>query len=689
MTVPRPLATLLLAVATFVSPSGDADAQTMARTAPGEWWIHSGFGFAHVGGGFGDVLQSGSYFDLSVAKGAGVWRLGGGLQFEGLSMRRPYASELEWARLELFGSAMRVFYPEGGVRPYLEARPGLVRVHPRSLLFQNISDTVFAEGHNPTPSTNGIGLTVRPGVEIDIGESFALDLSGSFSTYSTEDYDLSPIRRPPVSEGSEWGIRAGFTWRPLGRGVPIAPGSADALPLSAQRSQRDAWGVPRSWGWAFTEMLGINFGASFLNEYTRGESSYPVTPQSWLSNLDRGWKFDDNKFVTNQIIHPFNGGTYFNSARSNGIDFWGSSLMAIFGAWLWECCGETQPMSWNDMLSTSLGGISEGEFAYRASSMILDNTATGWGRGLREVGAFVVNPVRGLNRLVSGRARSVRDNPDDPFDRHPPRILTWVNFGARTIGLGKSITDNTSRYGFLDLVLIYGDPFENTRRKPFDRFDAYLQLNAGDKTGLGRLQVRGDLWSTPIGDDSGPGTRHTFAIAHDFDYINNEAYEFGGQGLGVALFSRFGAFERRFITRLTVTGVVGAAVNADYSYLADVPNARDERDYDYGTGLGIAFDGLLTESARTSARLEYRYTLMGVFNGSLTDPAVGLFDFGSDARHQVHRAGLEVLVAISDRLSVGFQSTLFFRDSKYDSPELIDRTQRNPELKVYLTRSWR
>ena len=62
---------------------------------------------------------------------------------------------------------------------------------------------------------------------------------------------------------------------------------------------------------------------------------------------------------------------------------------------------------------------------------------------------------------------------------------------------------------------------------------------------------------------------------------------------------------------------------------------------------------------------------------------------GSDARHQIHRAGIQFVVPVNDRFGIGFDANLFYRDSKYDAPDLIDQTQRNPELRVYLARSWR
>ena len=169
--------------------------------------------------------------------------------------------------------------------------------------------------------------------------------------------------------------------------------------------------------------------------------------------------------------------------------------------------------------------------------------------------------------------------------------------GGRVIGEGQSITENTNYYGFLEGNVQYGSPFTNERRKPFDRFDTGLQLNLGDKTAVGRLQIRGDLASWPLGSEEVP--RHVFAITQDFDYVNNEAYEYGGQSFGLTLFSAYGDPTGTHLwTRLTGYVSPMAAVNADYSFLADVADAERFREYDYGPGLGAAVEMLLIRRLR-------------------------------------------------------------------------------------------
>src|SRR5262249_14366696 len=160
---------------------------------------------------------------------------------------------------------------------------------------------------------------------------------------------------------------------------------------------------------------------------------------------------------------------------------------------------------------TSIGGFTLGETFYRLSSEILDNQAKGKTRFFKELGAFFVDPVRGLNRQISGRGRDQDANPVDALDWRPPHKTILLALGARTIGEGESISENTKTYPNLELSHTFGSPFDNERRKPFDYFDMTVQFSwnekqyssgtedPGKKKPLNVLRVRGDLASWPLG----------------------------------------------------------------------------------------------------------------------------------------------------------------------------------------------
>jgi len=667
----------------------------------GEWVISSTLGAGADAGGYADFLEKPVNFDLNISKGTGAWRFGGGIQFGSRNMKPPYDDEKEWARFDTYLFASRIFNHSGTVRPYLQARIGLARIHPRSELFWFDEPENLDPGASPTRWANGVSLTFQPGIEIQVHPSVALDVSAWWTGYRTGDYSTVPPMHgpvdPPVSQyetvnsGQEYGLKAGLTWRPHGGGIPRMPpprdpSTGEIRPLPPPDEHRDAWGVPRSWGWATAEMLGINFGASMFNEYVRQANFNQISPRSWADNFETGFTYDDNKFKTNQLIHPFNGATYYNAARANGVGFWGSSVMSIAGAFVWECCGETHPMSWNDMVSTGIGGVARGEWAYRLSSAILDNTDDS-GRVWRELAAAPVNPIRTLNRFVSGRATRVQGNPENPYDWRPPNFGFQLMAGARVIGEGESLSENTDYYGFLAGDVQYGSAFFNERRRPFDRFDTTMQLNYVDKTRVGELTIRGDLASWVVNDPDDP--KHVIAIIQDFDYIDNEAYEYGGQAFGVGYYTGHGApMGSRLVTRLVGYGVASAAVNADYSFLGDVANRERYREYDYGPGIGFAAEAFYFRKGRPLVDLRYRYTYIDVRNGSIWNPDPednegGLE--GSSAHHQVHRFRLRLNVPITQNFGLGAEGIIFYRDSKYSARFLRDVTQRNPEVRLFVT----
>jgi hypothetical protein len=340
-------------------------------------------------------------------------------------------------------------------------------------------------------------------------------------------------------------------------------------------------------------------------------------------------------------------------------------------------------MSFNDMVSTGIGGMALGELQYRMASQLLDNRAKGKGRFFRETGALFIDPVRGFNRLVSGRAKNAHDNPAEAVDWRGDEARYYVSFGARTIGEGESISENTKTYGYVGLEHAFGSPWDNERRRPFDSFNLGAQLSFQEKNPLTIARIRGDLASWALGEGKDGRPNHAFAIVQHFDYHNNEAYEFGQQGFGVSLFSRFRLSEKWGLrTRVDALGSILAAVNADYSFLAEVGDR--ERFREYGPGLGAAAEATLLGSGRPYLSLFYRLQWIDVSNGSVwnKDDERGLT--GSDASHVVQAAGLRGFVPVKGRVGLGADGFVFLRKSTYDATFLEDQDQRNPEVRVYL-----
>ena len=633
------------------------------------WGLKWLYGAGSAGGDYSKGLEKYENIDFELYRKSakGGWRYGLGMGFGSFAMKPPYADLEEFGLLRTYLTGTKVFRAEKSVRPYLELQAGVARAHPRSLLFaiRPVPEDLQV-GDSPTHPANGFMVALVPGVEISLTRSLSVDVSAQFDAFNTDEYDLTPIGQPPASSGSTFAGRIGVSWVPNGGG----------------EGTKDVWGVPRSYGWALAETLAINHVASRRNEYKRNANFNQISPRSFRHNISHGFDYDDNEFRTNQLQHPFNGSTYFNSSRANGLGFWTSSMFALGGAFVWECCGETHPMSFNDMISTGIGGIALGEMMYRMSSKILDNGATGKGRFWKETAAFLVDPIRGFNRLVSGRASEQAANPSDPMDWHPPGGGSFLALGARTIGRGESISENTKTTGYFEFTHAFGNPFDNERNKPFDSFDLTLQFNFGDKVPLGQAQVVGTLYKKGLGDDAHPN--HVLEIAQHYDYMNNEDYEFGGQSFGPGFLSRFKLGERWGLhTRVDATAMLLGAINSEYAKIASVNDRERLREYDYGPGLGAAAEAMLFFKGRPLLQAGYRFQWINVSNGSVyNNDQLGI---SSSAEHYIQMAGVRLTIPLYRSLGLGGDGIMFFRKSRYSLPQFADIDQRNPQARVYLT----
>jgi hypothetical protein len=140
-----------------------------------------------------------------------------------------------------------------------------------------------------------------------------------------------------------------------------------------------------------------------FNHFVRDAEWASISPAVWWTNLQNPWQWDNNAFLNNQFSHPYHGSLYYNVGRTNGFNFWESSLWSFGGSFMWEIMGEQWAPAPNDLLNTGLGGITLGEMLFRASSLVLDNRATGFERTMREIGAFALDRCAGSTGCSTGQ----------------------------------------------------------------------------------------------------------------------------------------------------------------------------------------------------------------------------------------------------------------------------------------------
>jgi len=409
---------------------------------------------------------------------------------------------------------------------------------------------------------------------------------------------------------------------------------------------------------AATEVVAVNAVVWIYDRYIRENGTNPgfrIGFNSWEENILNGFEWDDNNFSTNQFAHPYHGNMYFNSARSNGFNYWESIPFAFAGSFMWEYFGEVHHPAMNDWIATSVGGTTLGETFYRLSVQISDNTATGSERTWRELGATLVNPVRGFTRLVTGDFTRVHANPTDRF---PSRQNAVYRVGFRTVGEENLWTADTSRV-FMELAFAVGDPFEGDRKKPFDSFEFGMQVNFDDKTGLGRAQAVGLLTASPMLQTE--KSEHLIGASQHYDYFNNNAFELGGQSVGGSLLSQMKAgddFEMR--TQLHLNAILMGATKSDYRSISG-------REYDFGPGLGYKFGGVFLYKGHPFLVLSHSQNWIHSINGT-------------SAEHVLSGTRARVDIPLTRGFSIGADYVLYVADRNYrDFPDVHERV---PELRT-------
>ncbi len=124
------------------------------------------------------------------------------------------------------------------------------------------------------------------------------------------------------------------------------------------------------------ETIGFNVMLGGYNKYVTNSEFAQINFNTIKSNFKYGWGWDADNFHTNMWSHPFQGSIYFNTARSNGYNYWVSLLITTFGSLHWEYFMETEHPAINDLVITSLQGAKGKELVNLFEPSIIFNLDT-------------------------------------------------------------------------------------------------------------------------------------------------------------------------------------------------------------------------------------------------------------------------------------------------------------------------
>jgi len=323
------------------------------------------------------------------------------------------------------------------------------------------------------------------------------------------------------------------------------------------------------------EVVGILGATWALDRYLLNAEYAEVGPETWKKNINEGWEWDADKFGINFIGHPYSGALSFNAGRSLGHNFITSFGLSFFGSVMWEYFGENTRPSYNDIINTPVSGAFLGEVLYRISSNILDDRTRGIHRVVREITAGIVNPVRGFNRLLDGKAYRVTNK--EVYQEEPLNISLLAGIQQRNL-YDNSDQGKGSPNPALNLQLDYGNAFEDRARKPFDFFRLRVDLSFG----YGRKMIDNVGGYGLLAGKNKKGM--LLGFFQHYDYWDNYSFEMGALGLGPGVITKlpFHAFgvENQFYTNFHL-GIVPLSGKTSKQ---GVDPETETRDYNFGWG---------------------------------------------------------------------------------------------------------
>jgi hypothetical protein len=329
------------------------------------------------------------------------------------------------------------------------------------------------------------------------------------------------------------------------------------------------------------------------DHYALDPSTYPSPLNSFRNNLHRRWVVDNDKFSTNQFLHPYQGSIYQGLARSAGLGFWEASAYTFGGSLLWEESGENTAPSINDQVASGIGGNFLGEPLFRMASLLLESgsgASPGW---WRELGAALISPATGFNRFAYGRRFA------GVFPSYDPAVFTRVDVGAslashyssnikfnsepsappsgQTLDRAKSSATITVGYGLPGKA-----GYEYAR--PFDYFNFELALE--DVNGVRSVFSRGLLYGTDYGTNWGSGEnyRGIWGLYGIYDYVAPNVFRVSNTAGALGTTSQWWVSQNVAVqgTAMLGVGYAGGGVIHGAGLRAPGLTGEGQRNYHYG-----------------------------------------------------------------------------------------------------------
>jgi hypothetical protein len=337
------------------------------------------------------------------------------------------------------------------------------------------------------------------------------------------------------------------------------------------------------------EIPGFELLLNRFDHYAVDSQVYESPIANFKANTHRKWVVDNDAFATNQFLHPYQGAFYQGLARSAGLDFWQSSAYTFGGSLLWEMAGETTRPSINDQVASGISGNLLGEPLFRMASLLLEtgpDSEPGW---MRRIGAALISPSMGVNRLLYGKRF------DGVFRSNDPAVFTRVDLGASLsthfssdVNVNADLSAPPASQSFRRqsasalFTMAYGLPGkpDYAYERPFDYFN--FEASADTNNAIEYVSSRGLLLGTDY--SAGENYRGIWGLYGSYDYFAPQIFRVSTTSAGLGTTGQWWigkqvAFQGSVVLS---AGYGGGGVLHGAGVTRASPLGDGQRDYHYG-----------------------------------------------------------------------------------------------------------
>lgn len=428
--------------------------------------------------------------------------------------------------------------------------------------------------------------------------------------------------------------------------------------LEAENSEKSEKQKEKNKNWLrpFFETLGTNALISWYNSYTywrgRNRGLLKISLKSMNENLfQKGYIWDylyKNGFQLNQLDHPFHGTLAYNIGRINGLNFWESAVFPLFNSISWEAIFENALLnerpSTNDTIVTSIGGTLLGEVLFKLADLLIDEKSVGAERAIRESLALVINPIFGINRLITGEAFKREGSKQQ---QHYYNLKVPIAFFEKNPAI--------------ELKLEYQD---GLIKKRIDAYD-YFIFNLKTKITKHGLKTERLLTSGWLAGKRQRGNNYEllFGLFGNFDYINILRNRISAIGIGPGLFGRY--FNRGLFLKTSagLSVIFGGATSSFVLRYGEEEFRKRKEYHNFGSEKDPYYLGPGTLS---KLQIEFGKENVGSFILNLRHYWINSV-FGANTTEKITRLDFGVNINIFEWSQIGIEYETYLKKGTYRS----------------------